>query len=362
MDIDCNPSDFPASTRTGLSPNSQRNTERARFGDFEVLGVIGRGGMAAVALARAPKDLGLPDLVALKFLNPQHLGDPDAVDAFEQEAHIGSLLRHPCLCRTYGTHRVGQRTAIILEHVPGYSLSRAHRALTALGTPWEQSVAVARLGLCIATALRTIHEARDELGVTLGAVHRDVSPQNILLTPDGGVKLIDFGVMFSPHRRLKTRTGIIKGKLAYMAPEYLQAKSWNHQADLWSLGVLLWEMVAGKRLFPSSDSAQFMRAVNSAPIPALTSRCPQVAPQLSKIVRGALQRSLALRYQDARSLASDLKEYLSRECDDQGQEVLSRVLGRLVGVETSSPARRDDVTLTQRNFPVSVASDGASQA
>src|SRR5690606_40366039 len=135
-------------------------------------------------------------------------------------------------------------------------------------------------------------------------VHRDVTPQNILVRRDGVVKLLDYGVFFSPDRGFHTTAGFLKGKVPYLAPEYIDSRPWDHRVDVWAAGVIAWEFLTGKRLFQGASPGQTMAAVRCGIIPPPSSLRPELSPRLDAVVMKALERNPAQRYADACAFAS----------------------------------------------------------
>lgn len=297
---------------TGASGAKQEGMprERLRWGSFELLEVVGRGGMATVVRAR-DLDAGAQE-VALKFLHRDLLEDEQAVEAFRLEGRLGMRLEHENLGRTFGFEEQEDRIALILEFIEGHSLHAIHGAL--LATPFEPGDALA-VGLVVAgvaRGLHCVHEMVNEESEPLYAVHRDVTPKNILLTRRGVPKLLDFGIAFSTEKTVRTATGMVKGKVAYVAPEYLKGQPWDRRIDVWSTGVVLWELLTGRRLFQFEAPSQTIAAILTAEIPSVALFRSGLPEGLAEITERALERDPRRRFPTARALEEALLECVVR--------------------------------------------------
>lgn len=287
-------------------------THGARWGQYELLEVVGRGGMATVVRAICPPSQDRPRIVALKFLHRSLQADPVVLEAFRREALLGMQLRHTNLGRTFGIETRDGRVALVLEYVDGFSLSDVHRHI--LGTPYfrRSPEVIAQLIAELCRGLQALHELQDEDGRKLGAVHRDVTPQNVIVTSEGKIKLVDFGIVFSPASPQRTATGMVKGKLAYLSPEYLMGKIWDHRIDVWSVGVVLWEMLTGRRLFKGETPSATVSAVLAAQIPSPATLRSTVPAALCRITARALARNPHDRYDSMSSFARDLEAFVEQ--------------------------------------------------
>lgn len=292
------------------------------WGDYHILEVIGRGGMATVVRALTPPQSGLPREVALKFIHRSLLRDPQAQLAFQEEGRLGMQLEHPSLGRTYGVESRDGRTALIMEYVDGPSLALLHQNQLKHPAQAQDQYVIAHLIAQLAEGLEALHHLRRADGDLNKTVHRDVTPQNIILNSQGQSKLVDFGIAFSQDRSFRTATGLVKGKLAYLAPEYLQGKPWDHRIDIWSVGVVLWELLSGRRLFRSESPSQTVGAVITSTIPTPTQWQRSSSSALSRITLRALERDPERRYASAGELSSDLHKVLAAEHPVTSQDVL----------------------------------------
>jgi serine/threonine protein kinase len=279
-----------------------------RLGRYQIVERIATGGMAEVYLAVHGELAGFRTPVVLKKVLPHLANNPQFIDMFLDEARIASMLDHPNVVRIYEVGRSGSEYFLAMELVQGKSLSavlrRAHEGECRLD---------ARLAAFIvaqaAAGLHHAHNLTDPLGNPLGLVHRDVSPQNILISFEGSVKVIDFGIARALGRITETQTGGMKGKFGYMSPEQARGEDVDLRTDIFALGVVLWESITGKRLFQRENDLATMRALVYEPIPRPSS-VADVPPELEAIVMRALARNPKLRFGNARDLAGALEKWV----------------------------------------------------
>src|SRR3954468_3140893 len=214
--------------------------------------------MATVHLGLLLGPVGFSRTVAIKRLHAQFASDPEFVSMFLDEARLAARIRHPNVVPTLDVVATGGELFLVMEYVPGESIARLSRALRER----RQTIPLRVLSATMAGVLHglhTAHEAKDERGHPLGIVHRDMSPQNVLVGTDGVARVLDFGVAKAAGRMQTTRDGQIKGKLSYMPPEQLRGGAVSRQSDIYAAGVMLWELVTGQRLF-AGDNEGFVVA------------------------------------------------------------------------------------------------------
>jgi eukaryotic-like serine/threonine-protein kinase len=274
---------------------------RERFGSYEIYEELGAGGVAAVHLARTRA---VKDPVALKRLYPHVANIPELVGSFIDEARLARHLRHPGIARVYEFGRLRGTYFIAFEFVPGPTLQQLQRqCITHVGRiPMAVVVEIAHQ-LC--DALDHAHNLRNELGLPLGIVHRDVSPSNVIVSSSGQVKLIDFGLAKTKQSTVQSQVGVIKGKLNYVAPEYLSGKL-DARCDLWALGVVMYELLTNQRLFDAPEQGTILERVRAMPIPAPSRANPEVSPEVDRIVLTALTREPNKRWQRASDMRNAL--------------------------------------------------------
>ncbi len=286
-------------------------TEATRLGSYEIVRKLARGGMAELFLARTVGPEGFEKLVVLKKILPKHAGNPKFVRLFLDEAKLVATLDHPGIAHVYDMGKVDEDYFFTMEYVHGQDVRTTLRRISRMDRklPIDHAVQIAR---DVAAALHYAHERRRPDNTLLDVVHRDVSPSNILISYDGAVKLVDFGVAKAATSTVKTRTGALKGKISYMSPEQAKGSPIDRRSDIFSLGIVLWEMVTTSRLFRSeNDLATIQMIINSKAQPPSQVN-PDVSPELDRIVLKALANNLDDRYQTAEELQLELEE-LARE-------------------------------------------------
>lgn len=282
------------------------------MGDYLLLERIARGGMGEVWLAkRKGSDNSYGELRALKFLHTEHAKSPEVVAMFVEEARLASRLDHPSVARLYELGRDEDTYYIAMEHLFGRDLltllRRARDRQTTIPAPL-----VASIGQRVAEALDAARHARGDDGTALEIVHRDVSPQNIVIGFDGRVKLIDFGIA-----RAATAVGaggdrLVRGKLGYVSPEQAQGKTVDHRSDQFSLGICLWEMLVLRPLFRRASDSATLDDVIRARVPSVRSKVPGCPAELAAIVEKMLQKDPDARFPEAADVAAALSSFLGR--------------------------------------------------
>ena len=324
------PSDFRAPAE---HPDSGRGV-RAIFGRYIVLARLGRGGMAEVFVTAAEGAAGVKKLAVVKRLRADLMKDedPESVEAatrfrsmFLTEAQLSARLNHPNIVHTYEVGEERGSLFIAMEYVEGQSLHALSGALARAGKSIPTVVAV-RVMCEVLSALHYAHELTDIGGEKLVIVHRDVSPQNVMLTYDGGVKLVDFGVAKASRSSVATEVGTLKGKVRYMAPEQVAGNTVDRRADVYAAGVVLWELLAQKRMVRGENDAQSLLSLVQDDAPSLLVQAPTVDPSLAATVMRALSRLPEQRYQTALEMRSALEAYLSQS----QSHVTSETIGTLV--------------------------------
>ncbi|MBC7792863.1 MAG: serine/threonine protein kinase, partial [Clostridia bacterium] len=210
------------------------------IGDYTILNRLALGGMAEILLAKRQGPMGFAKPVVLKRLLPQLAADKMFTTMFLNEAKLAARLSHPNIVQINDLGQSGASFYIAMEYLAGEDLATIIRVMSARKARLPKHIA-ARIVADSANALHYAHELRDDEGNSLGIVHRDVSPQNIFLTTQGTVKVVDFGIAKCEDREVKTQTGIVKGKIEYMPPEQMTGKRVDHRADIYALGVVLYE-------------------------------------------------------------------------------------------------------------------------
>ncbi|MBL8744075.1 MAG: serine/threonine protein kinase, partial [Myxococcales bacterium] len=268
-------------------------------GRYQIFEAFAAGGMASVHLGRMKGDAGFARTVAIKQLHASFAEDSAIVSTILDEARLASRIQHPNVVSTLDVVMEGADILLVLEYVHGDSLARLLRS-SASAPP----LAVANAVLAGALhGLHAAHEATSETGEPLGIVHRDVSPQNVLVGVDGLARVLDFGIAKARGRLQTTREGQVKGKLAYMAPEQIRLGEVGRATDVFAAGIVYWEALTGQRLFAGENEGHVMTKVLEAPIARPSSIRPEVSKEIDDIVARALSRDPSARFATARDFA-----------------------------------------------------------
>jgi eukaryotic-like serine/threonine-protein kinase len=287
---------------SGASPTEE-------FGPYLVYEQLGVGGMAQVHRAVA-KNFEVRRPVALKRMLTHIAGNEEMVKSFVREARLTSYLRHPNVPQTYDLGRVDDVYFIAMELITGRNLREVLKHCARTTGPMPVPIALNILNQ-ICDALDYAHNLRDDTGEPLGIIHRDVSPSNVIVSETGVVKLIDFGIAKVSGGGMQTMSGALKGKFAYMAPEYLAGQI-DARADLWAIGVIAHELLTNRPLFSGPDDVDTMRRVSSMPIAPPSQKNPRVPPEIDDVVKTALVRDPTRRWQHATALRTALTTLTQR--------------------------------------------------
>ena len=294
---------------------------------------IAQGGMATVHLGRLLGSGGFSRVVAIKRLHDFLAIDPAFRDMFLEEARLASRIRHPNVVASVDVVALEREAFLIMEYVAGEPLSFFCRAAAAKGRGLPTDIAV-HVVIETLRGLGAAHDARNEKGEPLGIVHRDVSPQNVMVGADGITRVMDFGVAKAVGRAQNTREGQIKGKISYMAPEQVTGRGVTASSDVFSVAVVLWEALTGKRLFASDNDVEAMYNILEREIPAPSTITPDVPRALDEVVLRGLARAPANRYPTAQAMASALEALVH---DGAVRAVASQAVARWVTDNAATP-------------------------
>jgi serine/threonine-protein kinase len=297
---------------------------RTPAGRYVLLDEIAAGGTATVHLGRLVGGEGFSRLVAIKRLHPHFAKDPEFAAGFLDEARLASRIRHPNVVPVLDVVREGGELLLVMEYVHGLTLSSLLRAAAARGIAISPRVASAIVGDLL-TGLHAAHEAKSDRGEPLGIVHRDVSPQNVLVGADGVARVVDFGIAKAQGRSQVTREGEIKGKVAYMPPEQIYGEAVTRSADLYAAGVVLWEALTGRRLFEAENDVALLRLVLEGSVEPPSVHRPEIAPALDAIVMKALSPDPAVRPATAREFAEALSVAIERAAPGEVSDLVAEV-------------------------------------
>lgn len=303
---------------------------------YRVIKRLASGGMAEVFVAESAGIEGFRKQVAIKRVLPQLSKKEQFIAMFLDEARLSAHLSHSNVVSVFDIG-VGDGTYfIVMEYVDGADLKAVmdHAKKASMVIPVEAAVYVATR---ICQGLAYAHELKDREGTPLQIIHRDITPANVLITRYGEVKIVDFGLAKASSQLAESDAGVIKGKFGYLAPETVMEKPVDQRVDVFAVGIILWEMLAGRRLFLGETDFQTVRMVRDAVIPPLPAINPMVPQQLDELVRRALTRDPAERYQTARDLGRDLTRFLYWFGRAVGDDDVAELVVRAVGGGQAAP-------------------------
>ena len=314
---------------------------------YELIGEIASGGMATVFLARRDGAGGFQRLVAIKRLHPHLAHQEEFVQMFLDEARLAAAIHHPHVVPILESENGNY---VVMEFIEGDTLAGLSDRALARGVALPRAVAV-RIVLDALVGLHAAHQLEDGEGRLLGLVHRDCTPQNILVGADGSSRITDFGVARAASRLAITRSQTVKGKVAYLSPEQATAGELDRRSDIFTMGIVLWEVLAGRPLFHTDNEATTVSRLLSAPIPSVRQFAPDVSPDLDEVCTRALQRSAARRYPTAAAMAEALEAAAQHTLGGAGSPgEVGRCVEMLLGPDLA--AQRDAVRAwTAQNEP-----------
>jgi hypothetical protein len=275
-------------------------------GRYAIYEEIASGGMASVHFARLVDPSGSARTVAIKRAHPHLARDAEFALMFLDEARLATSVRHANVVSTIDVLSTADDLGLVMEYVHGESLWRLMRAIRERGERVPLPIAASILTDAL-HGLHAAHEATDERGGPLGIVHRDVSPQNIIVGVDGRARLVDFGIAKAAGRLHSTRDSSVKGKYAYMAPEQVRGQPVSRLTDTYAAAIVLWELLTGERLFVGKTEAETIHKCLVGRVPPPSVFVPELGTKIDDILRKGLSREPARRYQTAREMALDLE-------------------------------------------------------
>ncbi|MFN0249887.1 MAG: serine/threonine protein kinase [Kofleriaceae bacterium] len=337
---------IPAGT---LVPRDARD-----FGNYQLIAKLATGGMAEIFLARPnPRDGMAPDpkdVLVLKRILPHLAEDEHFVTMFRDEADLASQLTHKNVCHVHAFGEYGGTWFIAMEYLHGVPLSRMMTRLSKAGKMLDVRM-VAGIVIQACEGLHAAHEAKGPDGSSLHVVHRDVSPPNIMVCGDGMVKVLDFGIAKARGANSRTRTGTVKGKNAYMSPEQILGKPLDRRSDVFALAIVMYEMLAIKRLFHRDSDFLTFKAITEEPIPDIRERRPDLPPGMRAALIQAMARDPNGRFDTAQAFANAIRQSLAT----QGGPASPADLARLLASDFSDEmATRDEILKAAEEAPLSV--------
>ncbi|MCB0349915.1 MAG: serine/threonine protein kinase [Bdellovibrionales bacterium] len=286
------------------------------FGKYILLEKLAMGGMAEVWLARAPGASGIGRFVAIKKILPQYSDNAEFIQMFKDEAAIAMNLSHSNIVSIFEFGQEKNQLFLVMDYVEGRNLRQILNKMKQSSSKFaidQIAYAIKEVAAGLDHAHRSLNSAT---GKPLNITHRDMSPQNIMITFEGEIRIVDFGIAKAESQMEQTKTGTLKGKFGYMSPEQAEGLPTDLRTDIFSLGICLWELVANERLFIANNEINTLKKIRECNVPSLIKINPNIHPELERIVMKALTRDRNLRYQTAAALHRDLSRYLNRQFPD----------------------------------------------
>ncbi len=325
-------------------------------GKYTLLRRLGHGGMAEVFLAKQMSEGGFEKLVVLKRILPHLAGGAEFVNMFLDEARVAADLRHPNIVTIVDVGRVADTLFMVMEFLHGQDIRKVQRKVAAFGQmiPFGHAC---QMVIDAAAGLHYAHTKVDLNGKPLSIVHRDVSPQNIIVTFEGSTKIVDFGIAKAAGQSSHTSTGVLKGKYTYMSPEQAQGEIVDARTDQFALGIVLWELLTMRRLFKRDTEGQTLEAIIDGNVPRPKRFRDDVPAAVEEVVMTALARDKNKRFRDCEALAFALEDALAKEGIVHSQSRLAQYMRRLFADQLAEEAAigvvQPDGSLSVKNtFPI----------
>jgi len=311
------------------------------FGKYELISRLAAGGMAEIFLARTKSIQGFEKYLVIKKILRSRTNDPEFVRMFLDEARVAATLDHPNIVQIYDVGSFENEYFIAMEYLRGHNLIEIVRAGAKLGysKPPLEHVMSSLSGVC--AGLHYAHDKRDFNGRSLEIVHRDVTPQNIVVSFDGAVKIVDFGIAKAATREVETLAGTLKGKIGYMSPEQCRGQSVDRRSDLFAVGIILYELTTGKRLYHERSDFETLKKIIEGPVPSPRDILPFYPAALNAIVVRCLQKNPDDRYQTARDLHADLDAFSRDNQLVTGTVPLAQYMERVFADELATQKTHD---------------------
>jgi eukaryotic-like serine/threonine-protein kinase len=325
-------------------------------GKYTLLRRLGHGGMAEVFLAKQMSEGGFEKLVVLKRILPHLAGGAEFVNMFLDEARVAADLRHPNIVTIVDVGRVADTLFMVMEFLHGQDIRKVQRKVAAFGQmiPFGHAC---QMVIDAAAGLHYAHTKVDLNGKPLSIVHRDVSPQNIIVTFEGSTKIVDFGIAKAAGQSSHTSTGVLKGKYTYMSPEQAQGEIVDARTDQFALGIVLWELLTMRRLFKRDTEGQTLEAIIDGNVPRPKRFRDDVPAAIEEVVMTALARDKHKRFRDCEALAFALEDALAKDGIVHSQSRLAQYMRRLFADQLAEEAAigvvQPDGSLSVKNtFPM----------
>ncbi|RKG89141.1 serine/threonine protein kinase [Corallococcus terminator] len=299
-----------------------------RFGKYRILQRLAVGGMAHIFLATIDGPDGFSKACVIKRILPEYANLEPFSRMFADEAKVAALLTHPNIVQVFDFGKIDGQYYLAMEWIQGQSLDRIMRHAAASSIPLGPRVTV-DVGLAMSDALSYAHAKTLSDGTPLKLVHRDITPGNVLVSRDGIVKLADFGIVKSSVNLERTVAGVVKGKYAYMSPEQITNRELDHRSDLYSLGIVLYELSTGRRLFKRDTMEATIVAASQGDVPPPSQVSPGFSPEMERILLKLLAKDQDARYQSAREVHDDLERFRSTQHWTSGGRELATLMATL---------------------------------
>lgn len=312
-----------------------------KIGKYVLLERLAMGGMAEVYRAKASGAGGFEKQLAIKRILPNYSQNDEFRRMFEYEARLSSMLTHANIVQIYDFVKNKDTYLLAMEYVDGKNLRQFINKVKKLGfqLPVEYGVYIINE---VSKGLEYAHKKRDDVtGRPLNIIHRDMSPQNVMMSYDGAVKIVDFGIAKAKDRVDETRSGVIKGKFGYMSPEQANGEPVDHRTDIFSTGIILYELLTGRRLFSADNDMATLKLIQECVVPPPSKFNPKISVELEKIILKALTKDLNIRYQTAGAFNRQLQEFLAKYYASFGQKDIH---------ESFSKVFKDEITQEKRRF------------
>src|SRR5262245_667565 len=312
-----------------------------RFGKYTLIDRIAVGGMAEIFLARQAGLEGFEKTIVIKRIRPHLSKQASFVKMFLNEAKLAAQLNHPNIVQIYDLGKIGESYFIAMEYIFGRDMRRIIPKADSLGIPFPMVYAL-KIASSVCEGLYYAHQKVDLYGNPLNIVHRDVTPENIFVSFDGTVKVLDFGIAKAANQIEQTRAGEIKGKLSYMSPEQCMGKALDNRSDLFSLGAVLYEWLTGFKLFTGDSEVAILKSITEGKIYAPSYYKADIPEGVEAILMKALEKDREKRYQTAWEMQYDLDQFLSQYEFTPSNIHLSNFLKQLFSDELEAERNRLD--------------------
>lgn len=326
------------------------------FGKYVLLEKLATGGMAEVFLARAAGVGGIAKFFAIKRILPQYADSPEFIEMFREEAKIAINLNHSNIVSIHEFGVQNHQFFLVMDYVEGRNMRQILNKMKKNNLQFSIDQVIYMVKE-VAAGLDHAHRCLDgSTGKPLNITHRDMSPQNVMVSFEGEVKIVDFGIAKAESQIETTRAGTLKGKFGYMSPEQAEGHPVDIRTDIFSLGIVLWELLANERLFSANNEINTLRKIRDCQIPPLRKLNPNIQPELERIAQKALARDRNLRYQTAAAFHRDLNRFLNRQYPDFSSHDFSVFVKSVFADEILSLRKRlveySKSTLTPTSVPM----------